>query len=321
MSESGAAAAIRAVLLSAAFLAAASFARAADAPPKAPAVSPEVKAAMTKAEGGDTGELVKLADAGAADAQYYAGTLFLFGRPGVARDAACGCGYEQKASATRGDAMHLVGQCYQFGLGGDADAAKAKAAYQRAIDMGFFQSKCVLGQMLLAEGKPAADRGLTLCKEAATAGDAEAQTLVGDIYFRGDAVKGDHKEARRWYEMAAAQKQAQASLKLGEMYAKGDGGRSDKKKAVELWKAAEAAGNPLACILVADQLFSDITGGRTPGPGKFGFRGGIPVADIDVIIDWYKEALKRDPRPDVQERAKTGISVLETFKAAAAATR
>ena len=101
------------------------------------------------------------------------------------------------------------------------------------------------------------------------------------------------------------------------MYASGDGGPKDPKKAMELWTAAEKAGDPLVAILVADQLFSDLTGGRKPGPGTYGFKGGVPVADIEVVEEWYQQAQKRDPRPDVKERAKYALSILASFKTAA----
>jgi hypothetical protein len=170
--------------------------------------------------------------------------------------------------------------------------------------------------MLLADPARARD-GLALCKAAADAGDRDAQVKVADIYFKGGPVPADHAEARKWYQKAADQQHAESARKLGEMYAKGDGGKRDTKKAMTLWQAAEKQGDPLTPILVADQLFSDLTGGKQPGPGKFAFRGGIPVADIEVIEDWYKEALERDPRPEVQKRAKYALSVLSSFKTAA----
>jgi TPR repeat protein len=245
--------------------------------------------------------------------------MLIFGRGKVARDPARGCALVEKASASRADAMYLVGQCYARGLGGKLDKPKAEAAYTRAVAMGHAKSKCALGEMLFAD--PArAQRGLQLCKEAATAGDAEAQAEVGDFYFRGSGpVKPDHAEARRWYAMAAKQQNPTAARTLGEMYAKGDGGKRDVKKAIENWKIADAAGDPLVAILMGDQLFSQMTGGRTPGPGKFAFQGGIPVADIEVAEDWYRQARDRDPRPEVKKRAENALSVLAYFKQAAGA--
>lgn len=278
--------------------------------------SPAVQAALKQVDAGDAGPLVKLADGGDADAQYYAGLVFLFGRGAIPKDPARGCAYEEKASARRGDAMHLVGMCHQSGAAGAPDKAKAEAAYTRAAAMGFTKSKCALGQMLMAEPQNAA-RGLQLCKEAADAGDADAQAAVGNAYFNGSAGERDLKAARTWYEKAAKQNNLDASRRLGEMYAKGDGGPKDEKKAMELWTAGEKAGDPLVSILVADQLFSEISGGRKPGPGTYAFRGGVPTKDIEVIEEWYRQAKTKDPRPDVQARADYALSILSGLKSAA----
>jgi len=282
---------------------------------KAPAPGPELQAAMKKAQEGDPAPLTKLADHGDANAQYYAGVLYIFGGPKVTKDAARGCAYEQKASAHRADAMHLVGLCHQNGAGGAPDRAKAEAAYRRAADMGFSKSKCALGQMLMAD--PAqASRGVALCEESAKAGDVDAQMTVANAYFSGSAGKKNLPEARKWYDLAAKQGKTDAARRLGEMYAKGDGGKQDTKKAMELWTAAEKAGDPLVSILVADQLFTNLTG-RPPGPGKYGFRNGVPVADLKVIEEWCRQALKGDPRPDVQQRAKYALQIIASLKAGA----
>ena len=102
------------------------------------------------------------------------------------------------------------------------------------------------------------------------------------------------------------------------MYANGDGGPKDIKKALDLWIAAEKAGDPLVSILVADQLFANISGGRKPGPGTYEFRGAISVKeDIEVAEEWYRQARKRDSRPEVQKRADYALTVLGSFKTAA----
>jgi TPR repeat protein len=282
-----------------------------------PPVSPEVKAAMNKADMGQPGELIALADAGRTDAEFYAGVMLIYGHAGVMRDPKKGCAYEQKASASRADALHLVGACWQNGLPGTRDPAKAEAAYTRALQMGFTKSRCALGGMLLGEPGQA-ERGLGLCKESANAGEVDAQLAVADAYFSGRGVKADHKEARKWFGLAADKKNPQAMRRLGEMYASGDGGKKDAKKALALWTAAEKAGDPLVCILVADQLFSQVTGGKKPTGGTYAFKGGVPVADLDAVENWYEEALKRDPRPDVQQRAKDAIQVVQSLKAGAA---
>ncbi|MBV9996988.1 MAG: sel1 repeat family protein [Caulobacteraceae bacterium] len=278
----------------------------------APAVAPDLRAAMEKADAGTPADLTALADSGRADAQYYAALMYLNGR-GAPPDPARGCAYAQKASAARADAMFLVGQCRRRGVGGKPDPEAAKAAFSRAADMGFAAAKCALGQMLLDDPAQAA-RGVDLCRQGAQAGDVGAQLKLGDAYYAGKVVAKDRAEARRWYEMAARQGSPEASRKLGSMYAAGDGGKRDSKRAMELWRTAEKGGDPLTPILVADELFSQLTGGRTPGGGTYAFRGAIPVSDIEAIEDWYREAQQRDPRPETQKRAKTALAVLEGFR-------
>lgn len=286
----------------------------APAPWAEPPVSPEVKAAMDKASAGQPAELLALADAGRTDAEFYAGVMLIYGRGQVERDPKKGCAYEEKASASRADASHLVGACWQNGLNGTRDTAKAEAAYTRAVQMGFTKSRCALGQMLLSEPGQG-ERGLGLCKESANAGEVEAQLAVADAYFSGTGVKADRKEARKWYGMAADKKDPQAMRRLGEMYASGDGGKKDVKKALTLWMDAEKAGDPMVCILVADQLFSQLTGGKKPTGGTYAFKGGVPVDDLEVVENWYQEAAKRDPRPDVKLRAEQAIQVVQSLKA------
>lgn len=284
-------------------------------PAKGPPRSPQLEAAMQAALKGDAKPLLKLADGGDTDAQYHAGELYLFGSSAIPKDPPKGCAYQEKASAKRADAMHLVGLCYQSGAFGTVDKAKAERAFLRASEMGFAKSKCTLGQMLMAD-QPTRNRGLSLCKEAANAGDVDAQMAVGNAYFSGAAgTKPDHAQARKWYDMAAKQNSAQANRRLGEMYANGDGGKKDTKKALEHWTRAEKAGDPLVAILVADQMFSDMTGGKKPGAGTYAFRGGVPVDQIKVIEEWYQLAQARDPRPDVKERAKYALSILSSLKA------
>jgi len=154
---------------------------------------------------------------------------------------------------------------------------------------------------------------------AATGGNVDAQVKLGEAYATGKGAPLDPKEARRWYGMAAAQNHPMAARRLGELYAKGQGGRKDKKKAMEFWRKAEKGGDPFVAILVADEMFSQITGGKTPGPGTYGFRGGVPVADIDTNESWYRAALESDPRPEVRQRAQHALTVLATFKTAAKA--
>lgn len=282
-----------------------------------PQLPEELKAAMAKADAGDLKPLEALAAAGHADAEFYLGVALIFGRKDIPANGKRGCALVEKASITRPDAEFMLGECYRQGLGGVTDPIKAQAAYTLAAGKNFVPAKCALGAMMLAEPPPKPARGLQLCEEGANGGDPIAQLQLGDAYRHGKGVDRNPKEARRWYEMAAAQKQPEASRKLGEMYATGEGGKKDKKKAAELWRAAESGGDPYASIQLADQMFLEITGGKPPGPGKFAFRGGIPVEEIELAMQWYQDAQKRDARPETQARAKMALYTLASFKTAA----
>jgi TPR repeat protein len=166
-----------------------------------------------------------------------------------------------------------------------------------------------------ASTAPAKGPDIAKIRAEADGGNTEAQIALGVAYRSGQAgVAKDPKQARAWFEKAAAQKHPAALRMLGDMYAKGEGGKRDTKKALESWQAAEAAGDPFAPILVADQLFSDMTGGGKPGAGKFKIAPGTPISRMDDISAWYKEAEKRDPRPEVRQRAKLAENVLGQIK-------
>ena len=45
----------------------------------------------------------------------------------------------------------------------------------------------------------------------------------------------------------------------------------------------------------------------------------MPVADIAVVEQWYKQAAERDPRPDVKKRAEYAVKILASLKSGGAA--
>jgi len=64
---------------------------------------------------------------------------------------------------------------------------------------------------------------LSLWKPLAAQGNAEAQTLLGAMYWQGEGVERDHKEAARLYLLAAQQGYARAQYDIGFMYGFGEG--------------------------------------------------------------------------------------------------
>ena len=64
---------------------------------------------------------------------------------------------------------------------------------------------------------------IAMWRPLAEAGNAEAQTLLGAMYWSGEGVPRDHKEAAKWYLRAAEKGYARAQNDIGFMYGFGEG--------------------------------------------------------------------------------------------------
>jgi TPR repeat protein len=64
---------------------------------------------------------------------------------------------------------------------------------------------------------------IALWRPLAVAGNAEAETLLGAMYWSGEGVTRDHKEAARLYLSAAEKGYARAQNDIGFMYGFGEG--------------------------------------------------------------------------------------------------
>ncbi len=81
-------------------------------------------------------------------------------------------------------------------------------------------------------------------RKAALQGKADAQYVVGAMYYTGNAVIQDHKQAIVWFRKAAEQGHAEAQQVLGLMYRYHIGGMpQDNVIAYMLWNLAAANGS------------------------------------------------------------------------------
>ena len=79
---------------------------------------------------------------------------------------------------------------------------------------------------------------LAVWLESATAGDAQAQTYVGEIYERGLGIPPDYAQAAEWYRRAAEQDYAPAQINLGQLYERGLGVPKDEVAAINWYRRA-----------------------------------------------------------------------------------
>jgi Sel1 repeat len=78
--------------------------------------------------------------------------------------------------------------------------------------------------------------------EPAKAGDAQAQTYVGEIFEKGMGLSPDYEAAATWYRRAADQGWAPAQINLGQLYELGRGVPRDPAQALAWYRQASGLG-------------------------------------------------------------------------------
>ena len=159
------------------------------------------------------------------------------------------------AEAEKGDAdaANGLGEFMLAGRGGKATPAAAAKLFQQAADKGHSAAAFNLAQLLEqgAEGVPKdSEKAEFLYRNAAEAGFASAQYRMG-AKLEPSATRSEDKQAfkdaRIWYEKAAAQKQPEALLALVRFYDAGLGELSaDAVRAANLCIQAAKAGSVIA---------------------------------------------------------------------------
>jgi uncharacterized caspase-like protein len=104
----------------------------------------------------------------------------------------------------------------------------------------------IRGGEYVAADRASGETSLAVWLDAARGGDAEAATIVGEIYERGLAGRPDYAKAVEWYRRAADTGSARAKVNLGYLYERGLGVGRDGAEALRWYRAAAGAGTALA---------------------------------------------------------------------------
>lgn len=122
------------------------------------------------------------------------------------------------------------------------DNAAAVRAYQEAADQGHAEAQTVLGQMYYAAIGVHQDyvAAATLFRKAADQGHADAQVWLGIMYYQGTGVLADYVAAASWFQRAANQGDQHAQRNIGNMYKSGEGVPKDNVRAY-MWLNLSAA--------------------------------------------------------------------------------
>lgn len=133
-------------------------------------------------------------------------------------------------------------------------------------------------QIWLRSGHPPPMEVRTLLEKAASSGDAQAHTLLGNLYFSGFAgLPRDEKEARRHWEIAAPN-YPRAYASLGVSYASPQSGKPDDAVALKYYRLGADHGNKDSMTNL----------GRAYSEGR-----GVEI-DYGAAYDWFLKAVAQN---------------------------
>ena len=123
---------------------------------------------------------------------------------------------------------------------------------------------------------PKTDSEITLVKEQAEAGNADAQNVLGVLFYEGDGVKKDHAQAFEWLFRAAEQGHAKGMFNVGLLYSYGYGVPKNDEKAVEYYMSAAEKG----------------VRGSYQKLGNAYYYGKGTEKDMGKALEWYEKAVE-----------------------------
>ncbi len=180
--------------------------------------------------------LMKLYDAGGYGVQQDKGKALYWG--------------EKSADNGNAQAQLYMSAAYRDGIGVEVDYGKA----QKYLELAAVQLDdpvwwCELGTYYLnIEGSTPGvivdkEKGYKLVKQSAEAGVVGAQVILAGMYFQGNYVEQNFKEAYKWAKLAVDQGYSSAFVILGVMYENGLYVDKDLDKAIEYYKIGAEKGD------------------------------------------------------------------------------
>ncbi len=170
----------------------------------------------------------KSADQGHIAAQVNLGTLFAEGVQGVVTQ----------------DYSHALKWYILAAASGDREAITLRDSLAARMT----PAQIAGGQRMAREFKPEDVHARTLREitKLAEKGDAEAQLRVGLMYYLGQGITSDYREAIGWFKKAGRQGNPFALSNVGYMYEKGEGVPQDFVEAAKWYRLASLRGNAQA---------------------------------------------------------------------------
>ena len=160
------------------------------------------------------------------------------------------------------------------------DYATALKELRPLVEQGHAEAQYLLGYMYY-KGRGVGQDGeeaTTWFRKAAEQGDVKAQYLLGYMYYKGQGIGQDGEKAEKWLLKAAEQGHAKAQFYLGYMYYKVKTMEQDDDEAVKwVYKAAEQGLDRAQYLL-----------------GEMYYKGKGVSKDNDEAVKWVREAAEQD---------------------------
>ena len=200
-------------------------------------------------------------------------------------------GAEARASLIRAadagdiDSLLLLAECYDDGVGGSGDAAKAAECYGRAAKLGSGEAKVLLAAAYESGlgVKPDPRRAFDLVREAADSGNRRAMTRLGDYYLNGDFVEQSAPKALALYRRAFDAGYLSAAVKLGRCAELGLSGEPDPVRAAELYGIAARAGDPEGQYAFGRCHLKGIGMAKDTAGAVFWFKTATAAGQLDAV--------------------------------------
>jgi TPR repeat protein len=154
------------------------------------------------------------------------------------------------ATAGNVHAMAMLGSLYENGNGVGKDLSLARAWYEAAAVKGHLGAMFALSLLYLDGrlGKPDMAQGFAWTKKAADAGYPLAEHNLGLLFAGASGNPPDFAEASKWFRKAADHGIADAQYNLGVLYLEGKGVEQNQTQAAEWFKKAALRGLPDAML-------------------------------------------------------------------------
>ena len=160
------------------------------------------------------------------------------------------------------------------------DYATALKELRPLTEQGHAEAQYLLGYMYYKgqgvgqDGKEAA----TWFHKAAEQGYLKAQYLLGYMYYKGQGIGRDDDEAVKWLRQAAEQDHAKAQFYLGVMYFRSEGTQQDNTEAMKWYRKAAELGLARAQFSLGVMYYAGM---------------GVPKND-DEAVKWVRKAAEQD---------------------------